>query len=251
MSGLKAATELQGLRVLVTRPRPQAEKLAAFLRAHGAQAVVMPMLEICARPIHQLPLPLDIATYQKVIVISTSAAEHLFKHSLKHIHQSEWITPGRGTAEYLFGYGVQAICPTMHFTSEAILDLPALQHVAGQNILLVKGEGGRELLAQTLTQRRANVTSLTVYQRRNPDYGTGLVARTVEDQKINAIVATSGEIVANLALHTREAASVRALPLLVPSHRVSEIAKAAGFTQIHLTLGASNSDIASALKRFV
>ncbi len=242
---------LRGLRVLVTRPQAQAEKLAAFLRAQGAVTTVMPMLEICARPVHQLPLPLDIASYQKVIVVSTSAAEHLLKHSLENIHQSEWITPGHGTAVFLLDNGIRAICPTMHFTSEAMLDLPALQHVAGQNILLVKGEGGRELLEQTLTQRHANVTSLTVYQRRNPDYGTGLVARTVEDQRINAIVATSGEIVANLAFHTLEAVSLRALPLFVPSHRVSEIAKASGFTQIHLTLGASDSDIASALKRFV
>lgn len=242
---------LNGVRVLITRPRPKAEKLANYLRQLGAEAVIMPMLEICPCSADELPLPIDIAEFDKAIVVSTSAAECLFKHRPRNVTSVKWFTPGSGTGDFLASRGVRAENPATLFTSEAMLQLPELQNIKGQRILLVKGEGGRDLLEQTLKKGGAEVTALTAYRRSNPYYDAGTLDRTLEDQKINAIVATSGQIVTNLVSHCSRATPLRELFLLVPSTRVSDIAKQAGFSKIQLAASAGDCDIAAALKPFV
>ena len=247
------STELQslkGARVLITRPQPQAEKLANYLNQHGAKAVIMPMLQICPCDADELPHPLDLGQYEKIIVISTPAAQCLLRYNLANTNR-QWFTPGTGTGDVLAKHGIQAKSPTALFTSEALLELSDLENIAGQRILLVKGEGGRDLLEQRLKRGGAEVTSLVVYRRRNPHYEPGTLDRTLEEQGINAIVATSGQIVTNLISHCSEVSTIRERVLLVPSTRVSELAKQAGFHQVELAASAGDNDIAAALQSFV
>ena len=242
---------LKGMSVLITRPQPQAEKLANYLSQLGAKAVIMPMLEICPCHADELPQPLDLGGYDKIIVISTSAAECLFKHKPVNTINSQWLTLGCGTGEVLAKHGIQAKSPTILFTSEALLELPDLENIVGQRVLLVKGEGGRDLLEERLKQGGAEVTSLVVYRRRNPHYDAGTLDRTLEEQGIHAIVATSGQIVTNLISHCSEASTIRERVLLVPSSRVSDLAKQAGFNRIKRAASAGDDDIAFALMSFV
>ncbi|CAM3476982.1 uroporphyrinogen-III synthase [Parendozoicomonas haliclonae] len=238
---------LNGLRVLVTRPQPQADRLAAYLEGLGAKTAILPMIAIQSCKPETLPANIDLTEYSKVIVISVPAVEQFFALKPANSMTPAWVTPGQGTADALKEYGITAHCPDEEFTSEAMLNLEPLQQVSGQKILLIKGEGGRDTLAETLTDRGADVSSLIVYQRICPDYPAGMLDRTVEEQQISAIVATSGQIVINLLECSSKPELLRDIPLLVPSPRVASLAMENGFKKVITTPGAGDSDIATAL----
>jgi uroporphyrinogen-III synthase len=75
-TGLRRPRATAGLRALVTRPRHQAGRLAARLRARGIGCLVEPMLEIA-------PLPWDAASAlhgrQAILLTSPNAAEALLR----------------------------------------------------------------------------------------------------------------------------------------------------------------------------
>lgn len=245
---------LAGLRVLITRPQPQANRLADFLQAKGAKTTILPMVEIC-------PVPLEAALeeieqFSKVIAISVPAVE-IAHQKLAELFSPEelcnraWFTPGKGTAKALREKGVQPQCPDSEFTSEAMLELPELKQVEGENILLLKGEGGRDLLNEELTQRGAKVVSLSLYRRQCPDYSPSEVETTLASAGINAIVATSGQILSNIQACSPNLQDMLPVPLIVPSPRVAEQAKEYGFKKVVISQGAGNQDIAEALLQLV
>lgn len=82
-------------------------------------------------------------------------------------------------------------CPWRQHNSESLLEFPELADVKGQRWLIVRGKGGRDLVAETLTARGADVTFLEVYQR---------LQATISDHEyqlwrhhVNGIVVTSAE----------------------------------------------------------
>ncbi|MCL6268375.1 uroporphyrinogen-III synthase [Sansalvadorimonas sp. 2012CJ34-2] len=249
---------LDGLNVLVTRPQPQADKLARHLSKLGAEPVVMPMVEI--EPIYtQSSLPpdsplSDISQFDKVVVVSIPSAEQTFSLKPANANSADWFTPGLSTAKALSRFGIEASCPETAFTSEALLALPALQNIAGQRILLLKGEGGRDLLENELTIRGGKVSSLELYRRVCPKYASGELEQTVATRKIGAIVATSSQIVTHL-LHNMKSENTGDLlynvPLLVPSARVADYARTQGFQNVIICESAGNQDISNALLQLV
>jgi uroporphyrinogen-III synthase len=70
----------------------------------------------------------------------------------------------RRTAATLRSSGVEPLVPARE-DSEGLLALPQLQVVAQRRIVLVKGPGGRELIADTLRERGAEVIEFNCYRR--------------------------------------------------------------------------------------
>ena len=249
---------LQGVRVLVTRPQPQADTLAQHLSRYGAEPVVMPMIEITplfTSEILPLTSPLtDISQFNKVVAVSIPSAEIAFNLSPKKPEAADWFTPGLSTAKTLARFGITALCPDALFTSEALLQLPGLQNIAGERILLLKGEGGRDVIEQTLKARGADVVPLVLYRRVCPKYSNSMLEQTVASKTINAIVATSSQIVTHL-LACFQAVNAKSFicmqPLLVPSERVAEHARAKGFTQTVVCQSAGNDDVTAALLQLI
>lgn len=59
--------------------------------------------------------------------------------------------------------------PEHGYNSEALLDLSELQHVSQKNIVIIRGENGRNTLANTLEKRGAKVNYQDVYRRDIPE----------------------------------------------------------------------------------
>ena len=159
-------TALQGVGVLVTRPRTQAAELVAAIEKEGGTTYCFPVIDIAAldetvvsAAASRLPKP-DI-----VIFISRNAVEY----GLQYTAGSRIAVIGPATADAVAAAGhIVDIQPASGYDSEHLLCEAELQTVVGKEIRIIRGDTGRELLAKELTERGANVSYLSVYQRRIP-----------------------------------------------------------------------------------
>ena len=113
----------------------------------------------------------------------------------------------------------------------------------------MRGEGGRELIAETLRQRGVTVDYLELYRRVRPQYPAGTLTRLIEQEHLNALLVSSAQGLDNLCQLAAGAwAELARLPLLVPSPRVAELARAAGARQVIDCRGASAAAVLTALR---
>ncbi|MGQ0429291.1 MAG: uroporphyrinogen-III synthase [Gammaproteobacteria bacterium] len=158
---------LTGIGVLVTRPEHQAEHLCKLIEAEGGAAVRYPALAIRPRPdraaVRAAIGPAD--RYDVIIFVSANAVR--YGADLLGAQRDLPIAAiGPATAAALNAAGFRvSLMPAEGMDSEALLALPKFQHMSGQRALIVRGSGGRELLAETLTSRGATVQYAEVYMR--------------------------------------------------------------------------------------
>lgn len=227
---------LAGLNIVVTRPRDQADGLAASLLALGANPVLLPLLEIAAAP-DQAALQAFVqsaASYQLLIFISPNAV-HYGMAALHQIpHGVRVAAVGQGTAKALRTKHVtKVIVPTERFDSEGLLALPELQQVGGWRIAILRGDGGRELLGETLASRGAQVEYVTCYQRSKPK----LDAAAWQAAQPDVIAVTSSEALTHLWQGLGEVAATlaRTVTLFVAHPRIAEIAQSQGWQHVVIT----------------
>lgn len=245
-------------RLLLTRPEEECAAQVAALAEQDVFGCCLPMLAIEAleETPEQRSLMLDLDRYQAVIVISKPAAreglERVDRYWPQPPFEQRWFSVGAATGQLLADYGLAASWPEAGDDSEALLALPALAEalaVPEPRALLIKGEGGRELLAETLRSRGVSVDTLEVYRRRAPGYALGTLSRLVEEEHLNGLVVSSGQGLETL----REQAAtdwtrLSRLPLFVPSRRVAELARALGASNVVDCRGASTSALLVALR---
>jgi len=108
--------------------------------------------------------------------------------------------------------------------------------VAGRRILILRGNGGRELLADTLRQRGAEVDCVTCYHRSAPTDGSFIVSR-LRNSALDALTISSSEGLRNLLalLDTESIERLRRLPVFVPHRRIAEVAAESGLSNAVLT----------------
>jgi len=235
---------LQGKRILVTRPAAQAGKLAQMISAQGGQAVLFPLLEIGPAddpgPLQRAIAQLD--DFAVAIFISPNAIDFGLSAILAvrpWPSRLQAATIGPGSAAQLASQGVgQVLVPAARFDSEALLELPAFQAeaVVGKKVLLLRGNGGRELLADTLRQRGAQVDAATCYRRSPPADAAPLVS-LLRNRQLDALTISSSEGLRNLLalLDTDAFACLRQLPLFVPHQRIAEEAAKLGLHRVMLS----------------
>jgi uroporphyrinogen-III synthase len=228
---------LQGLTVAITRPLGQAKQLSQLLTQAGAQVVLFPLIEIVGLEDYQaFENTLDDLSHTNLaIFISTNAVEHAMPRVLARYptlpEKLQFAAIGPTTAAALQGYGVkQVLTPEGRFDSEALLALPEMQNVQGKQVMIFRGIGGREVLADTLIARGAQVTFAESYQRMNPQ--TSLQA--LSKQGVNAIVVTSSEALRNLhsLAQAEKATWLNAVKLCVNHARIAEQAAAMGWQAV-------------------
>ena len=194
-----ADAPLAGIGVLVTRPAGQAGELVAAIEAAGGRSIGFPVIEIAPRSPQEIEADLaGLADPDIVIFISRNAVEH----GLAWSGDGVIAAVGPATAAAIEASArVVDIRPSGGFDSESLLEEPALRDVRGKTIRIIRGNGGRELLATTLRERGASVDYLEVYQRRTPDYAEQEIAnieRQIESGEIGSIVVMSVESLDNL-----------------------------------------------------
>ena len=252
---------MTGWRLLLTRPAAECEALAATLAEDGVFSRSLPLLEteaLVETPAQRATLR-GLASYSAVIVVSKPAARYglqrLAQAGLTPPAGQGWFTVGGATAQvlapYLQAQGLRVSYPQAGDDSEALLALPQLTEVLAQpapRVLILRGEGGRELLAETLREQGATVDYLELYRRTMPAHPPGALMQLIREERLNAVLVSSGQGLTNLCdLAGAAWPQLSRLPLLVPSARVAEQAREAGAIQIIDCRGASAAAVLAAL----
>ena len=239
---------LAGLKILVTRPRDQAALLAQRIEQAGGIPLLFPLLEIAPAQdtgiLHEQVSRL--AQFNLAVFISPNAVKYGMAAiraagvSLSPIPSPasgrgglKFATVGQGSAKALRELGVtNVIAPTERFDSEGLLAMPELQNIAGWHVMIFRGDGGRELLGDTLRARGATVEYAACYRRSKPQWD----AEALQGAGPDAITVTSSEALGYLWQMVGDARDgIRCIPLFVPHMRIAELAREQGWQQIRLT----------------
>lgn len=238
---------LSGVRVLITRPQQQADKWRKLLEQQGAATLTVSLMAIT---------PLDSTAERQKIKNTVMNLDH-YRHAI-FVSQNavqyggEWLQDywpqwpidvrfyavGSATAKALQALDCEVVAAAQSMNSEALLALPELRRIASDKVLIFRGQGGRPLLADTLTKRGAQVEYCELYRRSCPpqaqaqmlksDFAAGLQVPRENDW----VALHSGESLQNwydliIAANRPEWLMQ---PLLLPGARVAQQAQALGFS---------------------
>ncbi|WP_375321504.1 uroporphyrinogen-III synthase [Aliivibrio logei] len=237
--------------ILVTRPEQESQALCDALKALGHHAISHPLLTI--HPGKELPLLPSLFSSLSdgdfIISVSQHAAEHaqnfLEKQNKKWKKGVNYIAVGQKSAQQLKTY----ISDPVHFPtpsdSEHLLALPVLENVTGKRAIILRGNGGRDLIYQALEGLGVKVTYCETYQRQLTSFNGSIKTKEWQVKNVDTLVVTSGE---QLTFFTSQFTNtdlnwVLTCRLLVPSERINQIGQQLGYQHIETVGGASNSDL--------
>jgi uroporphyrinogen-III synthase len=237
---------LDGLRVLITRPQQQAKDLREMVRNAGGVAILFPVIDI--KPIATQNWSNITLTEQDMIIFVSRNAVSFFIAGKQddlpdHI---QLVAVGAATAMCMREHGlrvdIQSPAPA---GSESLLAMSALKNVKDKKVLIVRGQGGRELLADTLTARGAKIDYIEIYQRSLPTpSGEQIDQATTAD----CIMITSVAGLDNLS-KLIDGDNLKDKKLIVVSERIRQYAMQAGFQDIVVTDDASDAALMQQLNR--
>ena len=236
--------------VVLTRPQADSERLSEALQNEGFQTRVMPIITIEAIPTaEQAPAP-SVSDDALCIFISANAVRFGLPQlgsALARDSDLTVIAVGNKTRDTLVAEGIQAQVP-VRADSEGLLAMPALSAPDSRDVVIVKGEGGRELLASELTGRGARVTEWACYRRCWPEVD---VSGLIEISAGLIFQASSGEMVSRLSelLAGGGQADLFQSSIIVPSDRVARLATEIGWGQVIRAEDASDDAFIRALKQ--
>ncbi|HEY0489640.1 MAG TPA: uroporphyrinogen-III synthase [Telluria sp.] len=249
--------------VVITRPRAQCDELARAVEALGLRPVLLPLLEIS-------PLGDDSAlkaalsslpTYAMVAFVSPNAIDAAFAHLKRWPEGVAIAVVGEGSRAALARHGVGDANATIfsprdpsRSDSENLLQALDLAALAGKQVLIVRGEHGRELMADGLRAAGAMVATVAAYRRSVPPLTAELAATlTSLLDTPNDWIITSSEALRGLMALVREldpeaaVAKMQQQHLIVPHARIAETANTLGLTRLTLT-GSGDERLLAALQ---
>ncbi|WP_028111317.1 uroporphyrinogen-III synthase [Ferrimonas kyonanensis] len=230
------------MHILLTRPAGRNRSLAARLEAMGQQVSCCPMMEIVAEP---EPCPSPLAGVDAAFFVSANAVDYAARLLLSW-PPIRYLAVGGATARALQAHGVSPLtAPPDNETTEGVWSLPQMADVAQQRFVIVRGNGGRETMAERLTAAGASVQYWSVYRRQIPKINGSDQVQSWQRDGVNAILATSVEILHNLFQVVPEPQRpwLQRQLLLVPVERVAAAARKLGCQHICVTQGAGDDAI--------
>ena len=233
---------LVGRTLVVTRPLEQADSLCRRIEAAGGKAIRFPVLAIAPAPnpaqLEAIVPRLD--EFDLAFFVSPNAIHHALEFVLA---RRAWpaglrvATVGKGSERVLLQRGFRdPVVPQDGFDSESVLALPefSAEAVRGRRVVIFRGDGGRDLIRDTLRERGAHVEYVTCYRRYCPPLDPGLLLQPAARGELDALLLTSSEGVRNLG-GMLGAAGLRALhgvPVFASHARIAAEAREAGFAVV-------------------
>ncbi|WP_387691898.1 uroporphyrinogen-III synthase [Photorhabdus sp. RM71S] len=244
--------------ILVTRPAPAGEELVRKLQAAGKTAFSAPLINI--HPGSELPQLAEklnhLNTCDMVFLLSKNAVYYansqLNKINLLWPNKLIYYAIGRSTALAFHQLtDMNVIWSSEGETSEILLKLPSLHQVENKQALLLRGNGGRELIARTLTERGVTVNYCECYFREPVDYPAAEFSVHWQKYGVQTLVVTSGEILQLLYNLIPESDRNRWLlhcHLIVVSERLAHTARNLGWQDVKVAKSADNDALIQALE---
>jgi uroporphyrinogen-III synthase len=243
--------------LLVTRPQPQADVWVHELRALGVPAQALPLLAIEPAPEPAAREAWEtLARYGLVMFVSPNAVQSFF--GLRPAGFT-WPAPtragstGPGTTQALFDAGVPSQSIDEPARVPAVFDSEALwqQRLAARNwqqvrVLVVRGDGGREWLAEQLRAAGAQVEGLRVYRRVLPHWSPeqqALASSALAVPGHSVWLLSSSQAVEHLRSLLPQAAGPNTVAWAT-HERIAQAARAFGFGTVH-TVAPALHDVAA------
>ena len=233
------------MRLIITRPADQAADWVSELQRLGVDAQALPLIAVA--PPHDVWLVhaawATLPGLALVMFVSANAVAHFFS---ARPADAAWppalpgASTGPGTSAALRAAGVAQIeeppADAAQFDSEALWARLRPRDWRGREVLIVRGEEGRDWLGQTLAAQGAQVRFVAAYRRVPPVLdaaGRVLLARARVAPAAHAWVFSSSEAIGHLT--TLAPAAVWTGSLAIASHpRIASAARRAGFGQVEL-----------------
>ena len=246
---------LAGMGIVVTRPARQAERLAALIRAAGGEPILYPVIEIrdVDNPDRLNDLIDRLDEFDLAVFVSPNAAARalaLISERRAFPAALAVAAVGPGTARELARLGVTgAAAPAGHGDSESLLALPQLAQPRGRRVVVFRGDGGRELLADELTARGALVEYATCYRRARPGLDPAPLLAAWAGGILAAFTATSSEGLRNLCEMVGPAgrALLARTPVFVTHPRIGQTAEKLGLSAVFVTAEPGDEGLVAAL----
>ncbi|BBB66357.1 hypothetical protein UNDYM_2104 [Undibacterium sp. YM2] len=247
---------MQNHKVILTRPLAQAQDFARQVKAMGREVAHFPLLEIVALEDNTALITQigQLQDYALIAFVSPNAIEAFFRHVVNLPANLTFAVMGEGSRAKLAEYGVNDQTATilrprnlLKTDSETLLAELDLKALRGQKVLIIRGESGRELLADALRAHGVEVVQVAAYRRVKPvlnDENEKYLTQLLETG--NDWVITSSEALRNLCDYVEAlklnsgVAKMQRQHLLVPHSRIEETARSLGF--LHITLTASGDE---------
>jgi uroporphyrinogen-III synthase len=234
---------LAGKGIVVTRPAHQAQALARLIEGAGGRPILFPVIEIRdvddARPFLDIVDRLD--EFDLAVFISPNAVSR----AMRPILERRALPPrlkvaaiGGASVRALADYGVAGvIAPRERYDSEALLELPELAAPSGRRVVIFRGQGGRELLGETLSARGARVEYAECYRRARPDTDPAPLVAAWTRNALDAVTVTSSDGLRNLHAMVGETGRAHLLrtPLFAPHPRIAETARGLAIGKVIVT----------------
>jgi uroporphyrinogen-III synthase len=239
------------LKLLITRPESAGRDLQNCLQQLGYQSHCQPLFDYQNSASAEQLLALQQQTTRPIVIfISVAAVEFVNKLlPIASWSTQDIIAVGSATSQALQALGINALVPEKH-DSEGLLALTPLQKVNNKDVIIIRGNGGRELIAEKLHSRGASVHYFESYRRVWRNYTNELI-KTWRQQQINCILITSNallEFIVNLLDDSDSYWKDNCL-WLVASERIAIAAKTMGIRHIVNTNGANSKAIINTLSR--
>ena len=253
-----SASALAGRSVVVTRPREQSAGIAGLIKSAGGRAILFPALEIVDSPnrsaLHALIDRLeqfDFAIFISPVAVNRAMSLVRARRELPAALRIAAI--GNGSARELRRFEInQVLVPESRFDSEGLLALSEFANIHGKSVVIFRGEGGRDLLGDTLAARGARVEYADCYRRVRPQGDSQPLLSAWARGEIHAVVVTSSEALRNLfeMVGTLGRHWLRKTPLFVPHERIATVAGELGIGTVIVTDQGDEGVVAGMIRFF-